>query len=216
MNKNRPEISAELNDIINGYLMGDGYINGNGSLQVDQGKNQKAFVEWLFEPMKILCTDICQIKPTYEKTTGKIKSYRFFTRAWLKDYHLMWYQPVEQDGKIYSKKILPKNIEEMFTPLFITVWFACDGTKTKDYRGARFEVTAFSLEERLRLKQLFLEKYQIDVNIVRNGTSKKGTPLWALSIHSKEYDKFYQLITQNDLLLNYFSYKLHKKPRQSL
>ncbi len=120
----------------------------------------------MFNKLKSLCTDKCVVTPTYETDpdTGKatkIKSYRFFTKALLKDYHKTWYTPIQLQDKTEYKKILPKNIDEMFTPLFVTIWFACDGTKSTDYRGARFEVTALSPDEREILKKVFLEKYQI-------------------------------------------------------
>lgn len=216
--KNTPIISKELNDIINGYIMGDGYLNKYGALTVDQGDKQLKFVEWLYNQLKPLCTEKCAIKEVRRERRGKItKSYRFNTRAVLKDYYQTWYSSSPYLSAFSLRindviqKRLPTNIDVMFTPLFITVWFACDGTKIVGSRGAKFEVTLFSVAEREILKTLFKSKYDISANIIRSGISSAGNPQWALVINSKEYDKFRELITQFDLIQNLFPHKLHKK-----
>jgi hypothetical protein len=208
MSKKNVQLCQELVDIINGYVMGDGYINPQGILTVDQGPKQQKFVEWLHEKLKPLCTETCTIGQTSRERNGKKTiSYRFKTRSVLKEYRTNWYRPSAADPK--EKKQLPTNIAELFTPLFIAVWFACDGTKMLGSKGAKFEVTAFSVTERLLLKNLFSLKYDINVNIIKSGTSKSGTQQWALAVNAPEYDKFKKLITQNDLIENLFSYKLH-------
>jgi hypothetical protein len=223
MKKQHISISDDLKDIINGYVMGDGYLKPQGTLTVDQGEKQRNFVEWLFEKLKPICTEKAAIKEVPRRGT---KSYRFNTKAVLKDYYLNWYRPVcplrgqsqillESDDSSVKEKLikkqLPTNIADLFSPVFITVWFACDGTKIIGSRGAKFEVTAFSVEERKILKALFQSKYDISVNIIRSGQSRKGTDQMALVINSDEYDKFRSLITQIDLIQNLFPYKLHKK-----
>jgi hypothetical protein len=205
-------ISQDLNDIINGYIMGDGYLKSQGTLTVDQGEKQHKFVEWLYEKLKPICTENSKIKTVIrERNDRKTISYRFNTKAVLKDYYTTWYRSVEGESPSVIKKRLPTNIADMFSPLFITVWFACDGTKIIGSRGSKFEVTAFSAEERDILKTLFKSKYDISVNIIRSGRSKTGTEQWALVINSDEYDKFRNLITQFDLIQELFPYKLHKK-----
>jgi len=69
---------------------------------------------------------------------------------------------------------LPDSIESFFGPIFITVWYAGDGTKIRSHEGAKFEVTSFTAGERIRLKELFKLKYNIEPSINRAGQSKKG------------------------------------------
>jgi hypothetical protein len=209
-------ISQDLNDIINGYVMGDGYLKTQGNLTVDQGEKQLKFVEWLHEKLKPICTENCAIKTVIRVEGRKTKSYRFNTKAVLKDYYKTWYRPIEGESPSVLpmakiKKRLPTNIADMFSPLFITVWFACDGTKILGSRGAKFEVTSLSAADRDILKTLFKSKYDISVNIIRSGKSRTGNDQWALAINSGEYDKFRDLITQIDLIQDLFPYKLHKK-----
>ena len=223
-NKNRPPMSPKQKQIFFGYLMGDGYLNKTGTLTVEQGKDQLKFAEWMHEKLKPFCTKNNEVKPVFfkkepsflkSKKAGQIRSYRFNTQAWFKDEHSMWYLNQGLEGTTEKAKFikrLPSNIAEFFTPLFIIVWFACDGTKPADCKGAKFEVTAFTAKERELLKTLFLQKYQIHANINRQGTSSKGTEQWALCILAEDYSKFYSLITQDPLIQDLFPYKLCQKP----
>lgn len=217
-NKNREKwkdikISRELRDIIHGYIMSDGYVRVEGSMQVDQSLAQEKFVEWLYERLKIIRTDseIKLVTRTDKRTNKVTQSKRFFTRNLLTGFHRMWYEslPPGEQGERRYKKRLPKNIKGFFNPTFITLWFAGDGTKMIGQRGAKFEVTAFTAAERLKLKDLFKEKFGINAVINRAGQSTTGTPQWSLSINSPDYDKFRTLITQIDLIPTIFPYKLH-------
>ena len=78
-------------------------------------------------------------------------------------------------------------------------------------RGAKFEVTSYTTQERKLLKNLFKQKFNISAKILRGGTTKKGNPQWTLAIPAGEYDKFRRLITQMDLIPTLFPHKLCKK-----
>ena len=93
----------------------------------------------------------------------------------------------------------------------MTVWFAGDGTKIIGSKGAKFEVTAFTVQERLKLKNLFFTKFGIRAQIISSGLSKSGRRQWALKIPAHDYEKFRNIITKMDLIPNLFPYKLHKK-----
>lgn len=204
-------ISAEQESIINGYIMADGYLNSRGALQVDQGKDQKKFVEWMFKKLRNLCTKDCVIAQTKVKKTGELKSYRFTTRSVLKDYRKRWYQKLQTSPKtVFSyQKVLPPDIGQIFTKDFIAVWYAGDGTKIIGSLGAKFEVTAFTPNERQMLKKLFKEKFGIETVINQQGVSRKGTPQWAICINAAEYPKFHDLIADHELIKLLFTYKLH-------
>nr|AOC61468.1 putative LAGLIDADG homing endonuclease [Rhexinema sarcinoideum] len=207
------KISKELRDIIHGYVMSDGYIR-NGILTVDQAFKQKLFVEWLyfkFQPIRTqkAIQECSRVHPQTQKTS---RSLRFWTQALLHGFHNMWYEPyVNSSGVTKFRKKLPKSLPCFFNSTFITLWYAGDGTKTRGFVGAKFEVTALTVEERLLLKDLFLKKYGISVQILTAGISKKGKVQWVLKISAQDYPKFRSLITQMDLIPKIFPYKLHKK-----
>nr|AOP19077.1 hypothetical protein [Halimeda discoidea] len=198
-------ISRELRDILHGYIMSEGQVTPSGSVLVDQSTKQRLFVEWLYEKLQLLRTNTPIRNRVYiDKRSGnKSYSLQFQTRSICKGFRYMWYKS--------KRKSLPSSIDCFFSIPFVTVWFAGDGTKMIGQRGAKFEVTCFTPEERLKLKQLFKTKFNINAKILRAGQSKTGTSQWTLSICAPEYDKFRTLITQMDLISRIFPYKLCKK-----
>jgi hypothetical protein len=206
------KISKELRDLINGYLMADGYAR-DGILTVDQGVHQKKFVEWLYEKFKLIRTDtpIRAVTRTHSKSQKTSGSFRFNTRALLHGFEKMWYQPyVNEKGVTIVKKQLPKSICCILNENVLAVWYACDGTKIIGSLGAKFEVTAWTVKERLQLKRIFLSKFGISTQIISSGTSASGNLQWALKIPASEYPTFHKLITKIDLIPTLFPYKLHK------
>lgn len=207
------KISKELRDIIHGYIMSDGYIR-NGILTIDQSQEQKRFVEWLHQKLTSIRTSktITEVVRTHPKTLKKTHSLRFYTKAVLHGFHHMWYIPyVDKNNVIKYKKGLPKSIACFFNESVITLWYAGDGTKVLGSLGAKFEVTAFTAEERLKLKNLFLKKLGISTEILSSGTSASGHSQWALKIPADQYPQFRNLITKLDLIPTVFPNKLHKK-----
>ena len=208
------KITRSLRDTLHGYIMSDGYVK-KGTLTVEQGHKQIRFVYWLYNKFiairtqsSVKCVTLTRIG---RNGTIKTQSYRFFTRAVLHGFHYMWYQPVLKKGKRVYKKKLPTRCEGFFSPTFLAIWYAGNGTKVIGSLGVKFEVTCFSVVERLCLKKLFKKKYNISAVIIKSGLSKKKNTLWALKIGAKDYWKFHELVAQHPVILHYFSYKLHKK-----
>lgn len=223
--KKKIKINRQLRDIIHGYIMSDGYVKPNGILTVDQSLKQEKFVMWLYEKFKPIRTD-SPIRTVIRRDKllnlgGRValtKSSRFNTRSVLHGFYAMWYKEDPNQCREAlnlallprkTKKCLPKGIDCFFSPEFISLWFAGDGTKTLGSKGAKFEVTAFSPCEREKLKTLFKIKYNINASINRAGTTKKGTEQWTINIGSNDYAKFRTLITKIDLIPKLFPNKLH-------
>nr|CAA78935.1 putative protein of 231 amino acids [Chlamydomonas moewusii] len=207
------KITKELRDIIHGYIASDGNVSSEGILTVDHGEKQEKFVQWLYQKLEKLRTDntISTVTRTDKRTGKKTISKRFNTRTLLKGFHKMWYQSyIDDNGNTKYKKRLPNKIEGFFSSTFLAVWFAGDGTKIVGSRGAKYEVTSLTVDERHQLQRLFKKKFDIDAVIIRSGESKKGSPQWALSINAPDYDKFRALITKIDLIPTIFPYKLHR------
>lgn len=202
-------MSQEIRDIIHGYLMSDGYLRKQGQLIIDQGFKQKRFVQWLYDQLQPIrtSTPIRVCHRVHPVTKVLSRSYRFQTRAVLKGFYSMWYT-IDENGN--QRKKLPKTIGCFFNATFISLWYAGDGTKVLGSRGAKFEVTSFTVSERLLLKSLFMDKFDIQTQIISSGVSKNGTSQWALKVPAKEYTKFRRLITQNHLIPSLFPHKLHK------
>jgi hypothetical protein len=208
------QISKQLRDVIHGYIMSDGYVGKNNVLYVHHSLNQKKFVLWLYSMLEPIRTSapISKYRRIHSKTKASHVSLRFFTRSVLRGFRNMWYtQIVQTDGSKVYKKTLPKSFACFFNATFIAVWFAGDGTKTLGYRGAKFEVTAFSVGERLILKKLFLIQHGLKTNIIKSGMSQNKIQQWCLTISASQYDIFRTLISKTDLIPKLFPHKLHKK-----
>lgn len=215
--------------------MADGYVNKNGGLQVDQSDKQQKFVGWLYNQLKSLRTNTAINTKIRNDKRSQTQTYSksFQTKAVLQGFRHMWYKPclipsgntcsppkeigevqnpeslLREPRKIKYRKVLPKSLPCIFNATFLTLWFAGDGTKMHDQRGAKFEVTSLTAPERNQLKLLFKIKFDLSVQINRAGVNKNGTEQWTLCINAPEYDKFRDLITQMDLIPTLFSYKLH-------
>jgi len=210
--ENKFKLSKETRDIIHGYIMSDGYVNENGALTVDQSLKQKKFAEWLYNKLESIRTDspIVEVERLHKKTNKKSYSCRFNTLSTLKGFRSMWYKLDKSTlNSCLIKKCLPLGIRGFFSPIFITVWFAGDGTKIIGSKGGKFEVTAFSVDERLLLQRLFKEKYDIEVKINKAGFTSKGKQQWTLNVNAPEYAKFKEIITQSDLITTLFPGKIH-------
>nr|AYC64115.1 hypothetical protein [Johnson-sea-linkia profunda] len=207
------QMDRELRDIIHGYVMSDGHINAGGSLQVRHSIKQRKFVEWLYKHLTVLRTPppIRTVTRVDPRSNTKFTVCGFQTRNILQGFHSLWYKKSKVGGKIRYIKSLPANLACFFNPTFLSVWFAGDGTQMIGQRGAKFEVTCFTPEERRYLQQLFKQKFDINAKILRSGVRKTGTTQWSLSIPAGEYEKFRNLITQMDLIPTLFPYKLCKK-----
>ena len=191
--------------------MSEGYLR-EGSLTVEQCVELGPFVEWMYDRLALIRTN-SPIKPVTQvhPVTGvETFSRRFFTRRVLRGFNHIRYKPTLQlNGTSKNVKYLPKNVSGFFSPTAIAVWYAGDGTKILDGLGVKFEVTSFSEEGRLHLKDLFMKKHGIRTEIIKSGFSKKGTQQWALKVLAEEYSKFHDLVTQIDLIPTLFAYKLH-------
>nr|AYC65758.1 hypothetical protein [Udotea sp. TZ0819] len=173
-------ISRELRDILYGYIMSNDLMNQNT-------KQKRLFVKWLYEKFKI-----------------PLKN----TRDICKSFRRMWYKTrgnIDRNRN-RKRKSLPSTIACFFTIPFVTLWFAGNGTKITGQRGIKFEVTYWTPQERLLLKQLFKSQFNINGKILRAEISK-----WIFVIGGKEYSKFRTLITQMDLIPRFFPHKLYKK-----
>lgn len=111
-------INKELNEIIIGNLLGDGYIRKSKVrctyAHVDKNKE---YIEWLikiFENSSISCH--------FNSTTSANGCYSFQTNSYqcLNDYHDRFYQ---------DKRIVPSDI--LLTPIVLRQWFISDGNTHK-------------------------------------------------------------------------------------
>lgn len=212
--KTGKRLPSKVRDTIHGYIMSDGYITKRANLQVQQSLEQQGFVCWLFKKLKrqglCHCEEPTLVENFNKKRQTTTKSLRFYTKGVMCGFASMWYEEVTlPNGETERRKKLPKSIKCFFSPRFVSVWFAGDGTSLPDCRAASFEVTSFTPDERELLKELFKSKYNISAELNKSGFSITGTQQWVLRIPAPEYDKFRAIITKTALIPKIFPHKLH-------
>lgn len=177
--------------VLIGYLLGDGHIeiwknSTVGRLKVEQGLEQKEFVEWLFE----VFGDFVKTPPK-----PKIKSLYFNTLSSEQFYlfHKSFY--------LNGKKIIPETIDSFLTPLSLAVWFMGDGSiKSRECNGRIINTHAFNEVEINKVCQVLNNKFSLQTSIRRQ---KDGLQVY---ISAKSAKILIDLISPH--LLPYFNYKL--------
>jgi len=86
-----------------------------------------------------------------------------------------------------DKKILPKNLYNLLTPLSLAIWTMDDGDNDKN--SIRYNTQSFSLKEQEILKRLLKEKYQLQANLNKDRNS------YRLRVNKESKAKLIKLIS---------------------
>lgn len=187
------ECSEKEFQVILGSLLGDGSIVLNrsknlGCLRFAHSEAQKEYAIWKGELLKnlIYYERLFNKIERFDKRTSKTYvSYLGLTKehSFFKEMFNKWYSQKEIDGKIKNIKHINKDDFKKIEPLGLAIWFQDDGYKTKS--GYYIATMCFSYEDVCFIKQVFKEKWNIDIIIQKNNE---------IYIPSKHRDKFRNLI----------------------
>lgn len=146
--------------IVNGSLLGDGYISkircGKSYFCKPQCIAHKEYLQWHFEELLPYSSSL---KDYDNKCLGKIfKRATFRTKSYEKIAYLrqLWYPN--------DKKIVPSGLT--LCPLSIAVWFFDDGSNDVRHRIAKFATYGFQKEECNFLRELLLG-FNIKTSLVK-------------------------------------------------
>lgn len=189
--KKELHLSEFQKQVLIGYLLGDGCIetwrnSQIARLRVEQSSSQKVFVDWLFEVFKEF------VKTPPKSRENKCK-FNTLGAAEFYGFHKIF----------YSKriKVVPKNIEQLLTPISFAVWFMGDGSiKSKECNGRILNTQGFSPPEVARLSRILNDKFKLMTSIRRQ---KDGLQIY---ISAKSGELLIKIISH--YLLPYFNYKL--------
>jgi hypothetical protein len=149
--------------ILTGFLLGDGWIELHGSgarLGISLTEKFIDVAKWY----KLLLYGLGYIQ-NHElgpalKRSNNTKSYyqiRTFSFESLIKYRNIWYS-----GK---EKTIPKNIEELLTPLCLAIWVMGDGSGI-EHGGFKLSSHSFSKQDNEFLCDLLLKMYGIKANVL--------------------------------------------------
>ncbi len=181
------KLTQNQRDILVGTLLGDGHLETQNKgrtfrLKVEHAISQKDYTDWLYTKFKNLVLTQPQVKQQMVK--GKLyQKYWFSTvsNGAMRFYAQLFYQN--------GKKVVPKLIAKLVTPLSLSVWFMDDGSlKSRFHRARIINTQCFSEMDLKRLQDMLAKKFGI-LTTLRN--QKEGKQLY---IPSTEIEKFVSIV----------------------
>lgn len=153
------KLSQEEFDIFLGSVLGDAYITKKGRIQIEHSDKQKDYLIWKYKKLRnVVSTSILMAQRRKKQNPSeKTISYRF----WSKQYFHSWRNLFYPNGK----KIIPKNIKAVLTPLMLAVWYMDDGF-LRPKKGCCLSTDSFSAQEIATVQEALQEKYTLKTSIV--------------------------------------------------
>lgn len=161
--KKRLRLTEEQKAVLIGTILGDGHLAENWSktnyrLKVGQSYQQKEYVEWKYEVFK----DWVLTKPKLHRATNSIR-FGTVSHPELTSFHNMFYK-----GR---KKVIPRNIGNLLSPLTLAVWFMDDGNVRRvgnAVYGYYINSHSFSESENKYLAHIMESKYGFRSMVLKN------------------------------------------------
>ena len=119
----------EIQHLIEGCILGDGYINKYGALTIEHSVNQAPYLFWKYHCMINAGVLTLKSRPVlvsrFDKRTNKYYySLRFNTKSL---YIVEKERSYEKSVENKYKKVIPDRFSDMLTPQILAVWFMDDG-----------------------------------------------------------------------------------------
>ena len=167
--------------IIIGTVLGDGslietFSKNNLRLQIEHCIAQKEYVFWKYEMLK----DLILTPPTYIETN---RSWRFRTIS---------HPEITQIGRLFyqdRRKIIPKILDKILTPIGLAVWFMDDGTRYHRNGTYTINTQCFTKKEQVNLMKILRLKFDISATSLHRDKSK-----WRLYIQKEASERFKEII----------------------
>lgn len=189
------KLSKIQRSVLIGTLLGDGalkYRGNNCRLHIKHSFNQLSFVKYKRQVFdNISSMNVRVFKQTVGKSDYSFAEFVTLTHPVFTRYYQMFYPS--------SKKIVPKNIDQLLTtPLSLAVWFMDDGAA--ENAGATLQTHSFTIKEVIRLMSL------IKCNFGIKTTKKLNKNKWIIYFPKASMPKLKDIIST--YMLEEFRYKL--------
>lgn len=192
------KISSIQRDILNGTILGDGYLQKTGEknarLRLEHGVAQKEYLFWKVKNLQ----QFFQGTPKYLERIHPIsgQTYKYWRHQsqsgpFLGKLRKLFYQ----DG---TKKI-PENIEKLLTPRSIAVWYMDDGYYYARDRCSYLYLGNVMREDARRVCEALQSKFNLNCKVL---TKKKG---FAVYFPPSGIVKLKSLL--NNYIIDLFKYK---------
>lgn len=202
------KLTKRQREIIVGTLLGDGHLEALPNkrvyrLKIEHSIKQKEYVDWLWSEFKEWVSspprERTKMVTLPQGTRYKSASYGFttYSHGALRFYAHQFYS---KEGK----KIIPKLIDRLFTPLSLAVWFMDDGSwKSNKHHTFIFHTFGYARAELERLALALKKRFSIMA-----GLHKQKKKYWRVYVYSDSADHFRQIIEPYMRGIQSMSYKL--------
>lgn len=192
-------ISDSQRDILVGLILGDGHLEtqNNGKtyrLKVEQSANKAEYVQWLYKSFENFVLN----KP---KSKEKIRNGVVTENIWFSTLSHGSFRFYAQQFYVNGKKVIPKIIGKLLTPLSMAVWFMDDGSiKSKFHRAKIINTQCFAKKEVLLLIKILKDKFKINAKLREQ---KDGYQIYIIS---ESINNFRKLV--EEYIIDSMRYKL--------
>ena len=202
------KLTEKDKSILIGLLLGDGYIDEKGRIQIEHGEKQKEYCIYKAKLLHSVCggKDIKVHEYTRNRSTLKdgkqFKESTFITYSFKKQSQS--FIPIRQLlYDVNRKKYISEEILPYLTPEVIALWWMDDGYLTKKYTYQNGEkkhcgymlrlCTYLPKEQNEIIQKFFKRNYQMEWNVVKADGAKDDSQ-WMLRCGSIEGRKFLDII----------------------
>lgn len=192
------KLSDIQREIIVGKLLGDGHLESRDGimwrLKIEHSIKQQEYVDWLYQKFRkwVLSEPLVKNKAVREKSYQNI-GFSTVSHIKLRYYGNIFYKE--------GKKIIPKNIKTLLSPLSMAVWFMDDGSnKSKHHKSLILNTQSFEKKDLLFLQSKMIEKFAVNCSLRKQ---KEG---YQIEIKAHDAQKFAKIICKH--ILPSMMYKL--------
>lgn len=182
--------------IIIGKLLGDGHLETLNKertyrLKIEHSAKQKEYVDWVYNELKEWVRSEPKMRTVYSRFPQgrQMESHKYgFTTYAHGAFRFYGKQFYTKDGK----KVVPKLIDKMITPISIAVWYLDDGS-VKSNKHCTYIIHSHGYErQELKRLQKVLMKFGVKTSLHRQ-IRPEGL-YWRIYILSESARKFRELL----------------------
>ncbi len=162
------KLTPRQREILVGTLLGDGHLETKDlgmtyRLKIEHSLKQQEYVDWLYDEFREWVHTSPQMRERYvhlRSVSGMYKKYWFNTLSSgaLRFYAQQFYRT--------RKKVVPRLINKMLTPLALAVWYMDDGSiKSNAHSTVLFNTHGFGDADLRRLQEALLKKFGLKTSL---------------------------------------------------
>jgi len=157
-------MNQQTRSILIGTLLGDGCLETQNRgrtyrLKIEHSIKQKDYTDWLYQHFKSWVNGIPQ------KKTKVVKG-KTYTNYWFQTRSTGDFRFFGQIFYLENRKIVPKIIHKLLTPLALAVWFMDDGSmKSKQHKALILNTQCFSNKDLKLLIAALDKKFGVEAKI---------------------------------------------------